>query len=265
MRFTVLGSGTLLPDHRRHSAAHLVEAEDARLLLDCGFGTVHGFDRHRVGWRGLTHVALTHFHADHFADLAPLLFALRHGVRPEREDPLVILGPAGVRERVERLAAAYGDFVLDPGFPVEVVELSAPASWEDPGGRFRLSAHPTPHTDVSVAYRVDAEDGAAAGYTGDTGPSEKLGEFFAGVRLLVSECSLADPPSLDTHLSPAGVAELARAVSPDLLLLTHLYPPLRPHRVPKLVQGAGYAGRVLVAEDGTSVEVGEGRAELLDA
>jgi ribonuclease BN (tRNA processing enzyme) len=263
MNVTVLGSGTLLPSEQHRSPAHLVEAGDARLLLDCGSGTLHGFDRHRVAWRRITHVAISHYHTDHVGDLAPLLFALKHGVRPPREEPLHLLGPPGFRAFVQRLAAAYGGYVTDPGFPLHVVELGRADVWEDPEGRFTLRCHGTPHTEESVAYRVSHADGDVA-YTGDTGPSEALGDFFAGVELLIAECSLEDPPSMDTHLSPATLAAVAGRAGPDLLVVTHLYPPLRPHRIPQLLEAAGYAGKLVVAQDGTRVVVGEGRARLVE-
>ena len=261
MKFTVLGSGTLLPDDRRHSPSHYLEAGEARVLLDCGAGTLHGLARHSVWWRGISLIALTHFHTDHVGDVAPLLFALRHGVRPPREGPLLFLGPPGLRVFLERLAAAHGEFVTDPGFPVEIVELPPGAAWSAPDGAFRIQSHRTPHTDSSVAYRLESGDGAV-GYTGDTGPSDALGDFMAGVALLVSECSVADPADAPNHLSPSSVARLALRAAPDFLLITHLYPPLRPHKVPSLIKSAGYPGRVVVAKDGTTVEVVEGRAVL---
>ena len=261
MRLTVLGSGTFLPDDQRHSPAHLVETEDATLLLDCGFGTVHGFDRHRIAWRGITHVALTHFHMDHVGDLAPLLFALRHSVGPTREEPLVVLGPPKMEGFMARLADAHGSFVTDPGFPLEIVELVGNADWADPQGRFLLRAHPTPHTEMSLAYRV--ESGLESlGYTGDTGPSEELAHFLKGVALLVAECSLPDPPALLTHLSPRSLADMAGRISPDLLVVSHLYPPLRPHSLPRLLKEAGYTREMVVALDGMRVNVSGGRAAL---
>ena len=261
MIVTILGSGTLLPNDKRRSPAHLVETADAALLMDCGSGALHGFDRHRVSWRGLTHVAISHFHTDHVGDVAPLLFALKHGVRPPREQPLFLLGPVGLGSFVEALRSAFGDWMSRLGFPLEVVELSGSARWEDPDGRLTVSAHPTPHTDASVAFRVE-HGGDEIGYTGDTGPSNALGDFFRGVRLLIAECSLEDPPSMDAHLSPGTLAGLAGRAEPDLLLVTHLYPPLRPHRIPALLRAAGYAGEVIVARDGTSVVVQGGRAAL---
>lgn len=260
MRLTVLGSGTLLPDADRHSAAHLLEWGGARLLLDCGAGSLHGFARHRVAWQRITHVALSHFHTDHVGDLAPLLFALRHAVRPPREEPLTLLGPPGLDDFVRALAGAHGDWVMSPGFEVRTVELTG-ERWEDPGGEVALAFHPTPHTDASLAFRIATSDGDA-GYTGDTGPSDEVAAFFAGVDVLVAECSLPDPPELDTHLTPSGVAEMARSADPGLLVLTHVYPPLIPGDVPRLVEEAGWHGRSVLGRDGLVVEVEEGRAEV---
>lgn len=261
LRYTCLGSGVLLPDDARHSAAHLVEAGRLRLLMDCGAGTLHGFHRHGVAWSGLTHVAVTHFHADHVGDVAALLFALQHGVRPEREAPLEILGPPGTRRFMDALADAYGAWVRERTFEVAVHELA-------PGGRTVLSegvelrCHPTPHTDASVAYRIETDDGTV-GYTGDTGPSADVAAFLAGSDLLVAECCHPDEAPFDNHLTPSSVAAMARTVDPSLLLLTHLYPTLPLDGVVERVGAAGYAGEAALARDGLAVDVARGRAGMI--
>jgi len=219
------------------------------MLLDCGTGTLHGFARLGVPWQHLTHVAISHYHNDHVGDLSGLLFALRHGTRPRREEPLVLIGPPGFGAFLERLAAALGDHVTDPGFPVQVRELSPVDALEDETAGFRLTAHPTRHTDESIAYRWEGR-GGVVGYTGDTGPSEDVARFLAGAHVLVSECALTDPPEMDFHLSPAGVAEMARLAQPETLVLTHVYPPLTPEEAVRQVSTAGYGGRVVAAFDG---------------
>jgi phosphoribosyl 1,2-cyclic phosphodiesterase len=189
------------------------------------------------------------------------MFALKHGIRPAREEPLVLLGPKGLRAFLGKLAEAHGAFVTEPGFPVEVVELEESGRWQDPAGRLALAWHPTPHTDTSLAYRVEASQGDV-GYTGDTGPSDAVADFLSSAALLIAECSLEDPPSMDTHLSPRTLGRMAIRAAPDLLLVTHLYPPLRAHRIPELLRSAGYPGEALVAQDGMAVEVSGGSARL---
>jgi ribonuclease BN (tRNA processing enzyme) len=143
---------------------------------------------------------------------------------------------------------------------VELVEVGREGSWEDAGASLRLRTHPTHHTDTSVAWRVEAP-GGAVGYTGDTGPMPGLGAFLAGVDVLVTECSFPDPPPQETHMTPRGVAELAREAGPGLLLLTHLYPLMDPDEAPAQVRAAGYTGEVRTARDGAVVEFGDGEPE----
>lgn len=262
-RLTVLGSGTLVPDDDRRSAAHLVEVDGARILMDCGAGAVHGMDRFGVRWRALTHLLLSHFHIDHVGDVPALFHALKHGIRPARTDPLYVLGPAGTAAFLARVGKAFGDSVSEPGFPVEVVELGPPAEgfgearWTDRTAGFTVVAHPTRHTERSLCFRVETRHGTV-GYTGDTGDDPAVGRFLSGVDVLVAECSLPDPPEVETHLTPVTVAALAERARPRLLLLTHLYPFLDPARTPAEVAEAGWKGVVRTAWDGTVVELEAG-------
>jgi ribonuclease BN (tRNA processing enzyme) len=254
---TILGSGTLLPNQHRHSAAHLVEHGSTRILLDCGSGTLHGFAKHGVRWDRLTHVLVTHYHSDHVGDLFALLFALKYGLREPRTKPLTLVGPVGFGAFLDRLLEVLGRDVLDAGFQATIVELAAGEVMRDDSAGFSLTCHSTPHTDESVAYRLDL-GGAVVGYTGDTGPSEGVATFLQGCDILVSECALTDPPQWDLHLSPAGVAEIASVAKPGLLVLTHVYPPLQPEDAAAQVTSAGYGGRVLAAKDGLRLPLGGG-------
>lgn len=247
-RLVVVGSGTVVPEGDRGGACYWLEMGETRALLDCGPGAVQGLARFRLPWERVTDLVLTHFHADHVGGLPGLFFALKHGLLPERrEAPLTVRGPPGTRRLFERLADALGDFLLEPGFPVRIGEVG-PDEAVELGGGLVLRAHATSHTDESQAVRVDGPVGV--GYTGDTGPSETLGPFMAGLDLLVCECSLRDEEVGDNHLSPSRVARIAGAARPGRLLLTHIYPHLRRLDVAGLVREAGYDGIVELAYDG---------------
>jgi ribonuclease BN (tRNA processing enzyme) len=250
---TVLGCGTLVPDHRRHGAAHLVEATGVRILLDCGPGTLDGLVRHGVAWQELTHVAVTHYHVDHVGDLSALLMALKRGTSPRRTRPLTLIGPHGFGDFLERLAAATGGHVTDPGFPVTVVELGPGEPFDDADLPVRISAHPTPHTAESVAYRVEVA-GTVVAYTGDTGPSASLSAFVAECDVLVAECTQPDPPELDTHLSPTGLADLVDGVGAGLVVVTHVGPPGTPESVAAWLRER-CDGAIVAGSDGLTVRV----------
>ena len=249
-KFTVIGCGTVVPEADRSCSAYWLETGPLRLLLDCGPGSLRAMARTGLPWHTITDVALTHFHADHTGEIPGLLFALTYGLLPKRRrEPLDVWGPPGTIAFFDRLTAAYGEFVLDPGFEIRVHETVAGGS-DDLGTEVVLRTHPTPHTDESRALRVELPQSTIV-YTGDTGPSDSLAEFCSGAELLVCECSLPDSHAIDTHLSPASVARLSAVADPELLLLTHVYPQFRRALdVPLLVSEAGWTGPVELACEG---------------
>ncbi|MGH7474829.1 MAG: MBL fold metallo-hydrolase [Longimicrobiales bacterium] len=253
MKLVVLGSGTVALHPERVCAGYYVEAGPHRILLDCGPGTPHQLARLRLRWDRITHIALSHFHTDHVAGLPLLIFAMRHGVPEPRSERLDLAGPEGASALIERLADAFGDYLRDPGFPLSITELAHGETWPLATG-IHLLAHRTPHTDASLAYRLETPDGAI-GYTGDTGNSEELGAFFDGVDILIAECSLPDEAALENHLTPSRVAALARRAAPGLLLVTHMYPQLEAQDVPALIRAAGWDGGFDVAHDGMRIDV----------
>ena len=224
-----------------------------RLLLDCGSGVVHRMAGLGLDWRTLTHVAITHFHADHVSDLATLLVAWRYGQLPPRAEPVTVVGPAGTRALLARHAAALWGDLLTPGYPVEVVEL-APGTPLPLGDGATLASRPVPHTAESVAYSVE-HGGRRIVYTGDTAPDASLGAWAAGCDVLLAECSLPAAMAVPTHLTPEQVGELAAAAGPRRLVLTHFYPPVEQVDVAAIV-AARWSGPTALAHDGWSAEVG---------
>ena len=76
LRLTVLGSGTAIPVRDRFPAGYLVQSKDSNVLIDCGPGTLRRLAETGVDLDAIDAVLLTHYHTDHCADLAALLFAL---------------------------------------------------------------------------------------------------------------------------------------------------------------------------------------------
>jgi ribonuclease BN (tRNA processing enzyme) len=257
MRLTTVGTGTAAPHAERVCAGHLVEAGTVRLLMDCGSGVVHRMAERALDWRAITHVAITHFDADHVSDLATLFVAWRHGQVPPRTAPITVIGPPGVRALLDAMAAALWPKLLAPGYPVHVHEI-APGSTLDLGDGARLACVKVPHTAESVAYSVE-RGGARLVYTGDTGAGEgfaELGRWAAGCDVLLCECSLPAGMAIPTHLTPEQCGELAEAAQPRLLALTHLYPPVERVDIEAAI-AARFGGAVARCTDGWTTEISE--------
>ena len=92
IEYTLIGSGTVVPDAGRGPAAHHFACGDLQVLCDLGSGTLGRMDGQGLPWPTLDLVAVTHRHQDHMADLLPLLFALKNAPGVERARPLTLLG-----------------------------------------------------------------------------------------------------------------------------------------------------------------------------
>ncbi len=252
MRLTTVGTGTVAPHPTRVCAGHLVQHDDVSLLLDCGSGVVHRLAALGLRWTDITHVAFTHFHADHIADFAMLCYAFLYGQAPARTAPLQVIGPVGTRDLIDRLALVYGTWLHAPGYPLEVMEL-------EPDARLVLSAElvltvfPVQHTPESVAYSLETGSKRLV-YTGDTGVDQALGEWAAHCDVLLTECSLPDALAVASHLTPSQAGALAGVAQPGLLALTHFYPPVEHVDIRALV-AEHFDGSVVLATDGWFIDL----------
>lgn len=253
LSLVTVGTGTAAPSKARSSPAHWVETGDIRLLLDCGAGTLHRLARFELPWDRVTHLALSHFHTDHVGEVPALLFALRYATVPRRTEPLIVLGPPGTVALLERMAAAFGDYVTAPGFPLVTLEVV-------PDEPFPLAEHvwleccPVPHTEESIAWAVRTPT-ARLVYTGDTGLDEALVTFATGCDLLLAECSVPEPIAGVQHLTPGMAGELAARTEARRLVLTHFYPPVEAVDIAALV-AQQFAGPVTLANDGGRFVIG---------
>lgn len=254
MRYTTLGSGTIALDANRNCSGHLIEAGETRLLIDCGSGVTHRMAELGVDWHGITHVALTHFHIDHHGDLPSLIFAWKYGQLPARSEPLTVIGPPGTHDLLARLAAAYGDWLLAPGFPLTVFEMAVGGDVPLPGGAV-LSSRKVPHTAESVAYSI-SRGGRRIVYSGDTGFDEPFADWARECDLLVLECSLPTDMAIAEHLTPEQCGTIAARAEPGRLALVHFYPPVERVDVAAIV-AARWPGAVTLAHDGWYIDLEE--------
>lgn len=171
-----------------------------------------------VDYLKVDHIFITHFHPDHTADLIPFLFATKypHPTR-SREKPLYIWGPKGFIDLYNSLKSAYHDWIAPDLLSVKEI-TEEPVTLED----FVLRASDTPHTENSVAYRIES-GGKSIVYTGDTGYTESLIDLAKDADLLLIECSFPDELKFHAHLTPSEVGKIGSASHAKKIILTHLY------------------------------------------
>lgn len=253
MRLTTIGTGTAAPHAQRAQSGALVEVGTVRLLIDCGSAVVLRMAELGLSWQTLTHVANTHFHADHTTDFATLIYAWRYGQLPPRAAPAHLIGPPGFEALLGAMKAAFGQDLLDAPPPITVTELGPGGSLALAEGVF-LQSLKVPHTPESVAYSVSG-DGQRLVVSGDTGFDRALGVWAEGCDVLLCECSLPDALALPTHLTPRQCGALAAIAQPKRLVLTHFYPPVEAENIAEQV-AEQFAGPLFLAHDGWSLDLG---------
>ncbi len=253
VRLTTVGTGTAAPSPERVQSATLIEAGSIRLILDCGSGTVFRMSQLGVDWRTITHIALTHFHADHTEDLANLLYAWRYGMLPPRSEEVTIIGPVGTDQLIDRMADAFGAN-LRATVTLNVIEV-APDTEVALDSDCTLGVLKVPHTDESVAYSLSAF-GRRVIFSGDTGFDRALGEWATNSDLFLLECSLPDDLAIPTHLTPRQCGELAAIARPAHLVLNHFYPPVEATDIVAQIR-EHHDGEVVLSHDGWSIVLEE--------
>jgi len=252
MELTILGSGTSVPNGTRNSAGYFLELANAKIMLDCGAGTVHALSRYGVAWEEMTHLFISHFHVDHVGELAALFQAFKYGRRGLRTSSLTVVGPPGLDRLMDGLRHAFGDKPFEPEFPVHLRLIVAGERMQLSEGCHLMVAK-TPHTVESIAVRIDTPD-ASFCYTGDTGYSEELPGFFSNADLLISECSFRERREGSPHLSIAEAAKMAAAANVRRLVVTHFYFEVDEATL-KIELQKDYAGEVIVGADGMRISI----------
>jgi len=253
VELVTVGTGTVAPSAKRTAACHWVARGNLKILLDCGAGSLHRLAQFGLPWQDVTHVVLSHFHPDHWGELPMLVYALKYTTAPPRKDPLVILGPPGVVRLLKKLADGYGSWLLDPGFPIGILDMQASEPFPLDGD-VNLETFPVPHTPESVAISLTSPEGRLV-YTGDTGPSSRLAQWATGADLLLAECSLPTELAMEIHLTPEQAGELAGEARVRRLVLTHFYPPVE-NSDPARAAGGRFTGPVTAAQDGDRFTIG---------
>lgn len=243
---TVLGSGTAVPDFERFPAGYLVQGEGETVLVDCGPGVLRRLAQVGVGLQEVTAVLLTHFHTDHCADVAALLFALRNPSYRGRP-PLRLRAAEGLRAWLAHLTAAWPR--LSPRGDDYVLDAQEWAPGTHRLGGLEIGAFPVNHTAQSLAYRFSPSGGGPiATFSGD---ADSGGELVAAAReadLFVCDAAFPDALYTPGHLTPGRAGAIAQEAGVKTLCLTHFYPECAGHDL-RAQAAVTFAGEVVLAHD----------------
>jgi ribonuclease Z len=223
----------------------------SRILLDCGFSVPPQYFSLEPDPEGLEILWISHFHGDHFLG-TPLL--LLWFWEMGRQNPLQILGPPGVAEKVTQATdLAYPHLLPRLGFsllfqalqPGEVKKI-ADTCWQ---------AAYSEHSQPCLSLRLETQDRAVF-YSGDGRPTPETRALAAGSSLIIHEAYGLENTT-PGHGSLATCLDFARNAGVTRLALVHMQRHIRPQASTMIERtGKNYPEiEIMLPEQGSTINV----------
>lgn len=269
IKITFLGTGAAVPSLRRHHPAIILQYGADYLLFDCGEGTQLRFQKARISPLKIDRIFITHWHADHFAGLLPMIETLHLSRKKEH---LEIYGPEATRFIDALIELSYwgigfelvpidcGEEEVEKIFENENYEIYAVRVIHSvPSVGYCFKERDTWNIDVKKAKKYGLEGkqlkkikkdgeikigkktikleqiankrvGKKIVYSGDTEICKELFEIAEGADLLIHDATFVEDSEEKPHSSASDVAKMAKKYKIKKLILTHIS---RRYRNPK--------------------------------
>ena len=243
MNITILGCWGGFPKANEASSGYLIEQDGFKLLLDCGSAVLSKLQNH-LKPAELGAVILSHYHADHIADIGVLQHALLIDSFTDktRSEPLPI----------------YGHDEADGFGTLTYKHITKGAAYDPKNnlhvGPFLISFFKTEHPVPCYAMKITNGNDTVV-YTADTAFKKELSSFAKGADVLLAESNFykgMDGASAG-HMTAEQAGMLAQEAGVNTLVLTHL-----PHfgELEQLAREASeqFDGTILLAKE--NMEIG---------
>ena len=259
IEITFLGTGAAVPTLKRNHAAILLHYSGDYVLFDCGEGTQLQLQKAKVSPMKISKIFITHWHADHFAGLIPMIETLHLS---GRKKPLEIYGPDATRfiDAISELSYwAIGFNIIakdiEPNkkiFENKLYEISTVKTKHSiPSVGYYLKEKDHIHIDVKKANKFGLKGkklreikkkgelkvnnkvvkleqiskitpGRKIIYSGDTMISKELFKVAKGADLLIHDATFVKAIKGREHSCVKDVAKEAKKAKVKKLVLTHI-------------------------------------------
>jgi ribonuclease Z len=282
-RVTLLGTGTPIPNPDRFGPCTLVEAGNAKFLIDAGRGAVIRLAQLKVPLGRIDVQFLTHYHSDHTSGVPDVwLTGWLSSDFGRRTTPYRVIGPTGAKRLMENLERAYADDIrirhADEMFPLsgiatDVTEFDSDGVVHDKDG-VKVIAFEVDHGDAikpCYGYRFEY-GGRVAVLSSDTRYNTNVIKYGAGADLLVHEVASARPALMKEaavqriighHTTPREAGRVFARTRPKLAVYTHLVligsPQVPAPTIDDIVAETRetYSGPLVVGEDLMAFDIGD--------
>ncbi len=287
----LLGTGNPM-GRERFNDGKVVFVNNQVLVFDCGYGAMMRMNKFKVPANKINAIFITHFHADHYADLGEII---SKSFINQRRHELEVYGPTGIKQIVDGYLMAYaaemksrtdhhGAELMNPQFATATPkEFDGTADeiliYEKDGVKVSSFVVSHPPVEPSVGYVIEYK-GKKVVISGDTIVTDNFKKHAQNADLLVGDAMSyaaveAQEQAAETlgnkflakllrdireyHLDINELAKVAEEGQVKRLALTHFSPPLPHEQAIKMFFEAPakkhYNGELLYGEDGFVISV----------
>lgn len=247
MKLTILGYLGGFPSHNIGTSSYLLESADFSLLIDCGSGALINLEKLKDPL-SLDAVILSHYHADHIADVGVLQYYWQLHPKHYKLKELPIYGNTEDMDNFKK---------LDWPKSTQKIGFSADDSLQI--GPFEISFLKTHHPVPTFAMRiVETTTQKVLVFTADTGYFDQLVDFCKDADVLMTDTNFDNSNTSDVrwHMTADESAHLALDSHAKRLILTHLPDDQRLAKIKQEVaQVINDQIRVQLAQEGLQIDI----------
>ncbi|MCG7343672.1 MBL fold metallo-hydrolase [Sporosarcina sp. ACRSL] len=194
------------------TSSFLIEHDGFHCLVDCGSGVLASLQNY-VQLEDLDAVVISHYHADHIADIGSLQYSRLINYYLGKPAPAL---PIYAHDKDETNFANLSYKEQTIGVAVKETDIVQI-------GPFEVTFCETIHPVYCLAMKFTV-DGRSVTLTADTEWNDRLVEFASGTGLLISEANLYEEHlgKSPGHMAGSEAGRLAKLSGANRLLLTHL-------------------------------------------
>ncbi len=215
MKLTILGYWGGYPTRNEGTSSYLLESGDYHLLVDAGSASLIALEKH-LDPLELDALLLTHYHADHIADVGVLQYTRQLKRLDNNERRASVLPIYGHQEDIENFSRLTMDRITKGvGYSKDDVLTVGPFEIT-----FMKTLHPVP----CYAIRVkEINTGRVLVFTADSGYLPQFIPFSQDADVLLADTNFfKGMENHRVHMTSIEVARIAKEAKIPKLILTHL-------------------------------------------
>ena len=249
MKIQFVGVGEAF-DETLPNNSQLLEWENTRLLIDCGYAVPHSLWKLHPEPEFVDAIYISHRHADHYFGLPSYLLRLDED---GRKRPVEILCPEGMKQVIlEMMDYAYQNLVSHLEFDLVFHEVSSEKSFSFRNAKLQFA--PSSHPVRNYAISVESEDRRYA-YSGDGNFNEHTCRLYRASSFVTHEAYSLNEEAKG-HARIDHLLRMAKEQQIQKLALTHIQRDIRKNRmneIRKLIESSGLA--VVIPHVGEQFEI----------